>query len=161
MRTCKQTPAVITTTIISVCPKCGTIGKSGKSSCCGRGGSWYKNCGNDGKSNVDHTWYEGIQTCKTLLQVKAVIAKQQHAVHQLNPREILVITTSKTFTFRSANMSTPMSDTISIISSVKAPVNSIITTSTISTSTNLSKNCLWFCLCECIFLVIFKLIQCG
>merc|ERR1712032_216324 len=28
-----------TTTISSVCPRCGSIGKSGKSSCCGRGGS--------------------------------------------------------------------------------------------------------------------------
>ena len=35
------TLAVTTTIISSVCPKCGIIAKSGKISCCGRGGSWF------------------------------------------------------------------------------------------------------------------------
>merc|ERR1719201_3088543 len=50
-----------TTTIGSVCPTCGTIGKSGKSSCCGRGGSWFRNCGSVENAKLVHTWYEGIQ----------------------------------------------------------------------------------------------------
>ena len=46
-----------------VCPKCGTTKKSGKLSCCARGGSWYKKCGNPGDSNFAHTWGEGNQAC--------------------------------------------------------------------------------------------------
>ena len=57
----------------SVCHKCGTIEKSGKHSCCGRGGSWYKNCGAAGSANSDHTWHEGIRACKARLQYKTVI----------------------------------------------------------------------------------------
>merc|ERR1711907_873784 len=50
------------------CPKCGKFKKSGKKSCCGRGGSWYKNCGtsdNKKSKKFDHTWFEGIQVCKS------------------------------------------------------------------------------------------------
>ena len=46
------------------CPKCGSITQSGKRSCCARGGSWFKNCGDAGDSNAGHTWVEGIQACK-------------------------------------------------------------------------------------------------
>ena len=47
------------------CSKCSTAKKSGKLSCCARGGSWFRNCGNAGDSNFDHTWSEGIQACKS------------------------------------------------------------------------------------------------
>ena len=53
------------TTVSSVCPKCGTIKKSDKRSCCARGGAWFNNCGDDGDGDSDHTWFEGIQACKT------------------------------------------------------------------------------------------------
>ena len=46
------------------CPKCGSTKKSGKHSCCGRGGAWFKNCGDAGNSKFGHTWAEGIQTCR-------------------------------------------------------------------------------------------------
>ena len=46
------------------CPKCVAIKKSKKLSCCARGGSWYKNCGDEGDSKFDHTWYEGAEACK-------------------------------------------------------------------------------------------------
>jgi hypothetical protein len=46
------------------CPKCGSIKKSGKLSCCARGGAWFKNCGDAGDPHFDHTWVEGIQACK-------------------------------------------------------------------------------------------------
>jgi len=45
-----------------VCPKCGTL-KSGKRSCCFRGGAWFKKCGDTGDSKFEHTWFEGIQAC--------------------------------------------------------------------------------------------------
>ena len=59
-----------------VCLKCGIIEKSGKSSCCGRGGSWFGNCGSVGNGNLDHTWYEGIQFCKTQSLQKRASSRQ-------------------------------------------------------------------------------------
>ena len=47
-----------------MCPKCGTR-KSGQSSCCGRGGSWFEKCGDSGDDSFAHTWFEGITACKT------------------------------------------------------------------------------------------------
>ena len=46
------------------CDKCVTTKKSGKSSCCARGGAWFKNCGDVGDPMFDHTWAEGIQACR-------------------------------------------------------------------------------------------------
>ena len=50
--------------ISSKCPECGSINKSGKLSCCARGGAWFKKCGDAGNTNFDHTWAEGIEACK-------------------------------------------------------------------------------------------------
>merc|ERR1712224_1191878 len=75
---------VTTTTTRSVCPKCGTIGKSGKMSCCGRGGSWFRNCGSAGNSNLEHTWFEGIRACKTRSRSNTVIGQQLNAAQQIN-----------------------------------------------------------------------------
>ena len=47
----------------NVCPKCGVAKKSGKLSCCVRGGSWFKTCGD--ASTFDHTWSEGMQACNS------------------------------------------------------------------------------------------------
>ena len=52
---------------VSACPKCGTFKDSDKRSCCARGGAWFNKCGNDGDFNFDHTWFEGIQACKSKL----------------------------------------------------------------------------------------------
>jgi hypothetical protein len=47
------TPAAsATTTVRPVCRKCGTIAKSRKSSCCGRGGSWFRNCGKNRRIGI-------------------------------------------------------------------------------------------------------------
>ena len=46
------------------CSKCRTVRKSSKRSCCVRGGAWFKNCGDAGDRNFDHTWAEGFQACK-------------------------------------------------------------------------------------------------
>ena len=67
---------------VSVCPKCGTIGKSGKRSCCGRGGSWFKNCGDTGSTKLHFTWYEGIQTCTAPSQSTALIGLQLNGARQ-------------------------------------------------------------------------------
>ena len=46
------------------CPKCRALKKSGKYSCCARGGAWFKNCGDADDTQFDHTWAEGIESCK-------------------------------------------------------------------------------------------------
>ena len=38
--------------------------KSGKPSCCARGGDWFRNCGEVGDPKYDHTWLEGFRACK-------------------------------------------------------------------------------------------------
>ena len=58
------TASLSTTSDSSGCPTCSTIKKSGKLSCCARGGAWFKNCGDVGDTTFDHTWAEGIQACK-------------------------------------------------------------------------------------------------
>ena len=61
------TPSVSSMRSSNGCPKCATIKKSGKLSCCARGGAWFQKCGDAGDSNFDHTWVEGIQACKSTL----------------------------------------------------------------------------------------------
>ena len=46
------------------CSKCGITRKSGERSCCARGGTWFKNCGDADDKQFDHTWAEGIQACE-------------------------------------------------------------------------------------------------
>ena len=73
------TPAVTTAPSISlVCSKCGIMTKSGKLSCCGRGGSWFGNCGGAGKAELDYSWYEGIRACKDR-QFQAAVVQQRNA----------------------------------------------------------------------------------
>ena len=57
------TSPVTTTSASSVCLKCGTVMKSGKSSCCGRGGSWFGRCTSARDANLTHTWYDGVRVC--------------------------------------------------------------------------------------------------
>ena len=68
--------------VSTVCLKCGIIKKSDKASCCGRGGSWFRNCGGAVNTKLHHTWYEGIQTCKTRSQSKTVIAQYLNATQE-------------------------------------------------------------------------------
>ena len=58
-----RTDAPTTSSSSITCPKCGVAKRTGKSSCCARGGAWFKNCGDRGDPNFDYTWYEGIQSC--------------------------------------------------------------------------------------------------
>ena len=69
------------------CPKCGTVKKSGKVSCCARGAAWFKKCGDADNANFDHTWGEGIQACSgfaTSLLFEALV--QPH--HERNTRQL-------------------------------------------------------------------------
>ena len=54
------------------CSKCGILKKSGKLSCCARGGDWFKNCGDISDSNFGHTWVEGIQACTRFVNLSSV-----------------------------------------------------------------------------------------
>ena len=111
-----QTATKITTTTTTrrpACPKCGTIGKSGKASCCGRGGSWFRNCGSAGNAKLRHTWSEGILACTTRAQWNRVRPRQPNGAQQLNSSYHIgmriskaVITVAKIFEFTSANTST-------------------------------------------------------
>ena len=47
----------------SVCLTCATLKKSGKRSCCARGGSWYNDCGPATELRFGHTWVEGLRAC--------------------------------------------------------------------------------------------------
>ena len=70
-----STPAVTSTsTNRSTCPKCGTFEKSGRVSCCAPGGTWFKKCGGAGNRNVDHRWFEGLETCKRKFKAKRMCA---------------------------------------------------------------------------------------
>ena len=61
----------------TTCPMCGTIKKSKKLSCCARGGSWFKNCGDDGDLKFDHTWLEGLRACKDFVSLLSDEAQRQ------------------------------------------------------------------------------------
>ena len=69
MPTEAPTTTTTTTSVVSVkaCPKCGRIKKSGKLSCCARGGAWFNNCGDVRESKFHHTWVEGMQACKKIV----------------------------------------------------------------------------------------------
>ena len=148
MTTYKYITAITTTT--TACLKCVTIEKSGKYSCCGRGGSWFRNCGSGGYANVEHTWHEGIQACKkTWVQFKTAMGQQANAAQQLTLSNGVGMANFKTATTAatamisaSANASTPtimsahtpMSNTLAKVS-MAAPVHTIVLTTTAATTT--------------------------
>ena len=61
------------------CFKCSTLKKSGKHSCCARGGTWFKNCGDAGDTNFDHTWVEGIKAC-TNFSIPTLVESSLHVI---------------------------------------------------------------------------------
>ena len=48
-------------------------------SCCGRSGSWIKECGGARHTRLQHTWYEGIQACRAQSQSRIVITQWENA----------------------------------------------------------------------------------
>ena len=145
-----KTPADTTTTIsVSVCPICGISAKSGKMSCCARGGSWFKSCGGAGNTELQHTWYEGIQACKGQLKQKKIIDQHLNVVQQkgIAPSQgasvanyEAVIAAAKAFEFTSVNTSTPISDTTSIVASTYTPENVSNTAPSRTLTTNTATN---------------------
>ena len=145
-----KNPADTTTTTVSVCSRCGTIGKSDKSSCCGRGGSWFRNCGGTGNAKLQHAWYEGIQACKARSQPRRVIGDQLSVAQQKDTDSSqggvmmsnykAAIAATKTFALTSVNTLTSMSDTTAIVTSTYTPDNVPITMSARTLMTNPSTN---------------------
>ena len=143
------TPAGTRMVIVSACPRCGTIGKSGTLSCCGRGGSWFKLCGVGSNAKLQHTWYEGMQACKARLKSKTATGHQVNIVQQKGTDSSqsagmasykAVIAASKTFSSFSINNSTRTSGRKSIITSNNMSGNVSITTSVRTLMTENSYN---------------------
>ena len=136
-----KTPTGATAIAVSVCPRCGPINKSGKNSCCGRGGSWFGNCGSAGNANLRHTWHEGIRACKSRTLSKTGIAPQKgidssHGADIINYKS--VIAAYETLAFTPANTSTPISEsTTSIVMLTYTSDNVSITTSAHTLLTNM------------------------
>ena len=72
-----ETPTTTTTSLPTPrlgdrCVKCGIYKKSGKRSCCARGGDWFKNCGDAGDTKFNHTWAEGVKACEGVVSLVLV-----------------------------------------------------------------------------------------
>ena len=72
----------MSTTTSSGCAKCGTS-KTGKRSCCARGGAWFKNCGDIGDKKFEHTWAEGVQACKSFRDSVSVQSSVEFMIHPM------------------------------------------------------------------------------
>ena len=81
-----EAPTTISEAILSrnTCPKCGTIKKSGRQSCCARGGAWFKKCGDVGDTIFDHTWTEGIQACTSSEMRQIMLPREENVTYSLN-----------------------------------------------------------------------------
>ena len=133
------------TKIISlVCFKCGIIATSGKISCCGRGGSWFGNCGVAGKTTFDHKWSEGFEACKARSKSKTVIGQHSYREQESNSvfndadrihSKTTSIAASK-FTSRPLNVSTPMRDRAAVTVPPNSPNSTLMKMST-TTSTRM------------------------
>ena len=139
------------TTISVVCSTCGTINKSGKMSCCGRGGSWFRKCGTSGNTKLHHTWHEGIKACNTWVHSKttidAVEQKRNDFYNGAGTAISTVVTVVQTLTFIAVNTSTTTPGTTLIVSPANTPANASPRTAaffarnsvtTTSTPTNMS-----------------------
>ena len=141
MPTNEMPAAKTTATIRSVCRKCGTVGKSGKSSCCGRGGSWFRNCGSTKDAKHSHTWYEGIQVCNTRAQPKRASGRESNASQQqLNPsngadmRNPKAVMTTTTFALTSGNAPKTFPDFKTFTTTPTRIISTSANTSTVTTA---------------------------
>ena len=129
------TPAAKARSASHACFKCGIIAKSDRSSCCGRGGAWFGDCGSAGNAERRHTWYEGIQVCKARAQLRT--GNGQHlAAQQSNPShgfgKAAVVRHAKTFPVASSNIPITMYN--------KGPLNGSTIMSTVYLGKENSKN---------------------
>ena len=63
--------------------------------CCGKGGSWFQNCGRPGDPNFEHTWGEGTKACAATNNAPDGVVTTQKAVsgstcspHPINPYDM-------------------------------------------------------------------------
>merc|ERR1711937_865236 len=65
------------------CGACGIERKTGRPSCCARGGDWFKQCGkaNAGKP---HTWDDGIQACGASAAMRGQVGNMLRVSRQTN-----------------------------------------------------------------------------
>ena len=131
--------AMMTSSSGFACPECGIIGKSGKSSCCGRGGSWSGHCGSASSAKLRHTWYEGIQACETWSQLKAAQGRHSNAAQQPNSSSNgvdIVKANTVTITVKTpSSLSADTSETATAGSTgAIASANALTSTSTTTTS---------------------------
>ena len=118
------------------CPKCGTIAKYEKRSCCGHGGSWFGNCGSTSNTKGDHTWYEGIRACDVQMQYKEAVARQSQAAQRPNaahgrdvPNHMFTVASSKRVSIdTAAHTKALISTTTGINSSTPNTADSTATT---------------------------------
>ena len=134
--------AVAETPIIRVCSECGSIGKSGTRSCCGRGGSWFGSCGSAGDTKLNHTWYEGIRVCNKK-QFQAV-ASQQLYVSQAKANTSSDDTSARTVSkavilpeYIFISMPAHKSKPLTVVSSLTVPVNTIVANDTNTTASKI------------------------
>merc|ERR1712222_279462 len=83
-----------------------------------------RNCGSAGNAKFDHTWYEGIEVCKTLARSKAAIARQSNAAQQrnfsdgsgmTNSKAVITTTSNPTTTTRNITTTTTIIEEAAII----------------------------------------------
>ena len=132
-------------TISLFCPKCGIIKKSGKRSCCGRGGSWFGNCGAAGKVKLSHKWSDGLEACITRSRSKKVVSNGQqphaapkesnHSYKHTDWAKSQVVITRKTFTSELVSTSDQRLATESVLTPTTMRISPSIHT-TIITSTH-------------------------
>ena len=104
-----------------ICPKCGITKKSGKITCCGHGGSWFKKCGMPGDTKVDHTWHDGLQSCAQFktFQVKGAMEESNdfsYGMASANSESIITISKPLGLTSTAMSVASP-------ITGVKKPFN--------------------------------------
>ena len=98
---------VTTAAMLSACPHCGTVAKSGKVSCCGHGGAWFGTCGSPGSGSFEHSWYEGMQACNTWFNAAAKLSSSNRADI---PVSVAAIVTARSFTFSTSDRIAPAPD---------------------------------------------------
>jgi len=117
--------------------------KSGKKSCCARGGSWFRDCGSPKNKKRGHTWFEGIQACQTnRAQLKTLRGQQSNAAQQPNSADDIgtansraVVTAAQTpnaSDIESTEYDTGKANSKSIATAASTIVSRLMTTTTIA-----------------------------
>jgi hypothetical protein len=111
---------------------CGFIKRSGKRSCCGRGGSWFGKCGGT-KSKSAYTWFTGIQACKPRFKSKKAskVSEASNAAEQKEQDDYYQM-----FVLGAANITTPAPLTIPL--DVSIAMSKYDTTTTVTSASTAS-----------------------